>query len=137
MSKYECIKCNKVFTRKQNYLYHVNNNNRPCSSNSSIQNSFSSNFPPESSNLPPESSNFPPESSNSIESKNENNSNNLNNLLFENINKLININKDHKVSNTCIYCDTIFTRNDNLLRHQRERCKSKLIMMNLKNLRKN
>jgi hypothetical protein len=27
--------------------------------------------------------------------------------------------------NTCIYCETIFTRNDNLLRHLQERCKSK------------
>jgi hypothetical protein len=54
------------------------------------------------------------------------NNNNLNNLLFENINKLININKDQIVPNTCIYCDTVFTRHNNLLRHQRERCKSKI-----------
>ena len=32
MSNFSCNKCNKCFTRKSNYEYHINNKKRPCSS---------------------------------------------------------------------------------------------------------
>ena len=137
MSNFECNKCNKVFTRKHNYLYHINNINRPCSTDFMVVPPISSGFPPISSGFPPISSGFPPISSgfppvssdnlkSNIEDKESINSDKtLNDLLIQKINELMNPKFNNLNTNICVYCDIVFTRTDNLQRHLKERCKSK------------
>ena len=103
MTIYKCINCNKEFNRKCNYDYHVENKKKPCSSTTNI-------LPPISSDIPPISSVLPV------------NELNIFDLLF----KKPTINEDNINKHlTCMYCEKVFTRVDNLQRHLAERCKSK------------
>ncbi len=125
MKDFKCPNCFKEFTRKQNFNYHINNKIRPCTSNnkhdapkisqtapkiSQTALKISQNAPKISQNL-----NFEPKSDNE---------NNFNNLLINHINKLANPIKSND-TNTCMYCESTFTKKNNLQRHIKEYCKSK------------
>jgi hypothetical protein len=118
--KYKCVLCNKEFKQKGHYDYHINrkykcrssyDTNNLITQNSSIFTPNSSVFPPNSSVFPPNSSVFPPNSS-----KNKTNlsdlpldvNNDINNSLF-----------------CCQFCNKSFSRKDNLVRHENDRCKEK------------
>jgi hypothetical protein len=112
MPKHTCILCNKVFNRKSNYNYNVEHKKNPCIPSSiKIVEKYVI-VPPESSAFPPESSAF-----SSIEEE----------LILQNP-VIINVDNDNNFNTniTCIYCGKIFTRIDNLQRHQSTRCKSKV-----------
>jgi hypothetical protein len=146
MPVFSCPICNKGFNRKSNFDYHMKDKIRPCSTLNSNFPPIPSDFPPIPSNPPPIPSNPPPISSNnSIISSNNSiiSSNNsiifsnksksvidnkevtINDLILKKINDMVNPNLDNLDTNTCIYCNSVFTRFDNLQRHQRIRCKSK------------
>ena len=91
---------------------------RPCPS-------LNSYVPPISSDFPPISSNPPPISSNNSKSIIDNKEVSINDLILKKINDIVNPNLDNLDTNTCLYCKSVFTRFDNLQRHQRIRCKSK------------
>ncbi len=59
-----CELCNKIFTKKSTYNYHINKKKRSCELKAEILPKISSNFPQISSILPKISSNFPQISSN-------------------------------------------------------------------------
>jgi hypothetical protein len=111
--KYICNSCNKVFTQKSNYDYHINRKYKCRSSDdtNNLINQNSSIFTPNSSVFPPKTSVFPPNSS-----KNKTNlsdlpldaNNDINNSLF-----------------CCQFCNKSFSRKDNLVRHENDRCKEK------------
>jgi len=145
---YTCSNCNKEFKKKYNFNYHINNKIRPCSSlityiapkDSSIAPKDSSIAPKDSSIAPKDSSIAPKDSSikplttdlfkNALETQN------INNILLNEIEKLVNSNlTNKKENNTCMYCDTTFTRNNNLQRHIKERCKSKMYYDELEKLK--
>lgn len=121
MTIYTCPKCKKDFNRKCNYDYHLNNKKKPCLSNKII--------------LTPENSEKIVEIS--MDNFEENINKELNNdILFKKIDNMLNTNlvNDDSVT-TCMYCESIFTRNDNLQRHIKERCKSKKYIDELEKLK--
>jgi hypothetical protein len=59
----------------------------------------------------------------------------INDLVLQKINEMMNPNLSNVDTNTCKYCDGIFTRNDNLQRHLKERCKSKKYFDELEKLK--
>jgi hypothetical protein len=78
---------------------------------------------------------------NVINNNNDNSNNNNDDVLIINTNNVININNvintkeyngnsigtDKKL--TCVYCQMLFTRKDNLTKHERERCKQKKLLI--------
>jgi len=125
MKDFKCTNCFKEFTRKQNFNYHINNKSRPCSSINNINApKISQNALKISQNALKISQNAPKISQNiNLEVKSDN-ENNFNNLLLNHINKLANPIKNND-NNTCMYCETTFTKKNNLQRHIKEYCKSK------------
>lgn len=125
MVKYNCSKCNKEFNKKSNYENHINKK-KPCvkfSNKNTNDNEININDN-DNSKLP---------LNNQIITKDENP---LNETLFDKIDSLLNkniVNKGNTMS--CIYCDAIFSRNDNLQRHMKERCKSKKYIDELEKLK--
>ena len=140
MKVFKCTNCEKEFTRKQNYIYHINNFKRPCESIKNKNNIKNNNIIieyPIPSNEPLIPSNEPPITSNEFSKflninlksniKTDDKHINIHEIILNDINKLTNENLKNKVSNTtCIYCETSFTRADNLQRHMKDRCKSKI-----------
>jgi hypothetical protein len=117
MPIFECEKCKKNFNRKSNYDYHINNKKRPCTT---IINIKYNDIDDDKQSLSFET----PKISTLIEDdvKNVNN-----NILFNKIDKLINpIQKIDNPENICIYCEAKFTKSNNLQRHIKSRCKSKI-----------
>ncbi len=89
MTNYTCSKCNKIFTKKSHYIYHIN---RKFSCLKFISNNT-------------------PDQSNSAQNSSENEG------------KQVNSKQDCK--NKCNFCERVFSRRDNLIRHLNERCKVK------------
>ena len=87
---------NKHLHEKKEYYDPPNHSNIPP---------IHSNIPPNHSNIPPIHSNIPPNYSEDFESKS---------LSFDKIKKF-----------TCEYCDSTFTRKDNLNKHLKSRCHKK------------
>ena len=107
-----CPTCNKNFNKKSNYDRHIENKKKPCMQINNI---------------------IPPISSDNI-NKNIIIEEDTIDLILEKtiINDINNISK----KNSCIYCEKIFTRTDNLQRHQNGSCKSKVNHDDLENLKK-
>lgn len=127
MTIYTCPKCKKEFNRKCNYDYHLNNKKRPCISNKIILSTKNSILCLNTENkikIPVEKY---------VSNVNENISNDL---LFKKIDNMLNTNSSNNENDTvCMYCDAIFSRNDNLQRHMKERCKSKKYIDELEKLK--
>ena len=123
MPIFTCPKCNKQFNRKSNFVYHIDNKKRPCTTLNIIIAPIVSVLTPKNpvivqndSVLAPIVSDLSPIISSS---KNTYQNNNI-------IDDLLNIDHNNKInSNICSYCDTVFTRKTNLQRHMKDRCKSK------------
>ena len=115
MVKYICSKCNKEFNKKKHCIKFSNQN----TNNNKIDTNDNNNF-----ELP---------LNNQFSTTDENP---LNETLFDKIDSLLNkniVNKGNTMS--CMYCDAIFSRNDNLQRHMKERCKSKKYIDELEKLK--
>jgi hypothetical protein len=122
MTNYECINCNRIFTRKQNYLYHIGNVNRPCSS--------------ENIKVVPISNGIAPKSTGLIKSILSSENNNIYDMILNKHDNIKNANLLNLTDgNTCVYCETSFTRHASLQRHLRERCKSKKYFDELEKLK--
>jgi hypothetical protein len=141
MAIFSCPKCKKEFNRKSNFNYHIENKIRPCKIiiiDNDIKNyddtpEYSSSAPEYSSSAPECSDILPKNTESTIEINNIT----LRDMLEHNIEKLINTNLKKKThDNMCIYCETIFTRNTNLQRHLKDRCKSKKYYDELELIRK-
>ena len=110
-----CPTCKKEFNKKSHYVYHIENKKYPC--------------------IKYTESTAPKDSNNVLANQNILNDNNNKTLLESNAPKdsnnvsagqniLNNNNSDKTIC--CIYCNKIFTRNNNLQRHLNDnRCKSK------------
>ncbi len=111
MKSFKCPICSKDFTRKQNFNYHINNKIRPCTTK------LTNEAHKISQTAHKISQNICKETKSELEDK-------YYNLLFNHINKLSNpIEKND--DKTCMYCETTFTKKNNLQRHIKEYCKSK------------
>ena len=131
---YTCPNCNKEFKKKYNFNYHINNKIRPCSSLNTYNAPKDSSIAPKDSSIAPKDSNIKPLTTDLF--KNALETQNINNILLNEIEKLVNSNfTNKKENNTCMYCDTTFTRNNNLQRHIKERCKSKMYYDELEKLK--
>ena len=112
MKIYTCEKCNKNFKQKVHYNKHIFEKKIPCI------------------NLY--------ENSSDEDKKNQNNNiidcENLKNDYSE-IDNILNINYENNNKNKCLYCETVFTRNTNLQRHLKSRCKSKIYYGELEKLK--
>jgi len=125
MVKYNCSKCNKEFNKKSNYENHINKK-KPCVK------FFNKNTNDNEININDNDNSKLPLNNQNI-TKDENP---LNETLFDKIDSLLNkniVNKGNTMS--CMYCDAIFSRNDNLQRHMKERCKSKKYIDELEKLK--
>lgn len=98
MPNHICILCNKVFNRKSNYDYHVENKKKPCI---------------------PTIKNDPPESANNIDMLIKDEILTKDNVLIEELKESL-VNTNNYV---CVYCDKTFTRVDSLKKHVNGRCK--------------
>ena len=135
MVNYLCEKCNKNFDKKSNYINHTQHKKRPCSTQNkiiileSIDTNYklsevphkisevaqkSSEVPHKISEITPKFSEVPSEILNCSSINNLSNTNNSTNINSSVINQIM-----------CLYCNTSFTRNDNLQRHLNNYCKSK------------
>jgi len=123
MVLYYCTKCNKEFNKSTNLINHLNRK-RPCTFlNEYKAQNVSQNAQNVSQNAQNVSQNAQNISQNfNVEVKCDN-EHNFNNLLLNQINKLTNPIKSN--NNTCMYCEKIFTKKNNLQRHIKEYCKSK------------
>jgi len=137
-----CPDCNREFTKKSHYDYHIENKKKPCNPTINI-------LPHKSSQIPHKSSQILTIPS-QIEEKYELKEDIIDLILKKKIhNDENNDNNNNKI--TCMYCDKFFTRIDNLQRHQSQYCKSKvnhdeleklkekmnIMMANYENLEKN
>ena len=128
MDNFKCEKCNKMFSRKTNYLYHINNIKKPCFNNSLIETSNDKN------------NNYKIKDDKHLQNECDDNIEltgaNICDLIIKNHDNIIQ-NKSKKTAdlNTCIYCDTVFSRQDSLRRHINERCKSKKYFDELEKLK--
>ena len=127
MKIYKCESCDKIFKQKSHYDKHVNNKKKPCKF-AVIQNNIPSINPPKPSDLEFTTLQKPPSSFNlellilkTLQKHSENIINPTNNTINTNIN----INNDKGVIYECDFCEKIFTRQDNLQRHLKNRCKHK------------
>ena len=110
-----CELCKKIFKQKSHYDKHVLNKKRPCTSSIEPTINKKINLSLKPSENPLNSSEQPPKPSQP---------------LLQNTNKIIDVLINQNLVNTtdknmCIYCNTFFTRNDNLQRHLNNYCKSK------------
>jgi hypothetical protein len=105
MVLYLCSKCDKGFDRKSNYNSHINKK-KSCLDVNNVNN----------------------ENNENNESEIQMSDSNYNMNTYEDISDVLTqfttINNDVN-DNTCMYCETYFTRNTNLIRHLNGRCKSK------------
>jgi hypothetical protein len=152
---FKCEKCLKNFTRKQNYLYHINNIKRPCKSVINNEKEIIKVLSPKTAKNPPKTAKKTLKSINENENK-ENKENKINPFILQNINnkciddnenngknneksmnvheiiindfeKITNENYKNKLdSSTCKFCNKIFTRLDSLQKHLKDRCKIKI-----------
>ena len=106
MTLYTCLVCNKQFNRKCNYNYHIDNKKKPCTENNNI-------ISPESSDFLQNLIVIPPKPLDILEQ--------ATNLTNDNVNKA-----EKELKLICNHCDKIFSRNDNLQRHLKDRCKTKI-----------
>ena len=135
MVLYYCPKCNKEFNKTTNLNNHLNRK-RPCSSINIVIAPKDSNIAPKDSNIAPKDSNNKPFTIDLLKNVLETQNININDILLNEIEKIVNSNLKNKTDhNTCIYCDTRFTRNNNLQRHIKERCKSKMYFDELEKLK--
>jgi hypothetical protein len=139
MIKYKCNKCNKGFTRKHNYEYHINNIQIPCWSENQViypQNTIFNQSAPTCTEIAPKlhrnctdlhrnCTEIAPTcmelSKNTYDTQND-----IFNFMLDMNDKLKNINLSNSLdTNICLYCESIFTRQSSLQRHQETRCKLK------------
>jgi hypothetical protein len=104
MVNYICKKCNKNFKQKSHYINHTENKKNPCNDIDIFLDEQTINSADENSICTTGST-----------------------LLTTAIDTLITKIEENKDNNncTCVYCNKIFTRMDNLQRHLNGRCKSK------------
>jgi hypothetical protein len=126
MAKYKCNNCNKYFTRKHNYEYHINNIQIPCGSeNSELEMTYNEIIPIHDDLFQTYAESVLNDSDNSHKNTYKENKN-INDILLDGIDDLLSINPSiTNNTNTCIYCDTIFVQRSSLNRHLKYRCKSK------------
>ena len=118
-----CELCNKIFKRKENLLYHLDNkvcitihNCEYCNKEYKTYRGMKRHIlnkhqvTPKSSQIPPNSSQIPPKSSQIP----------LNSSQMP-LNSSQNLSNPHE----CQYCEKKFTRSDNLKRHEKKSCKVK------------
>jgi len=118
-----CHLCNKEFNKKSTYDYHINNKKTPCIGKNVYMPTNINNIP--SQNLTKYSQNLTNTSQN-LTNTSQNLTNTLEEIKNENINSFLDEGPTEITDkNMCIYCSTIFTRNDNLQRHLNSYCKSK------------
>ena len=131
MVLYYCPKCNKEFNKSTNLMYHLNRK-RPCTFLSEYKAPKISQMTPKISQMAPKISQMTPKDSKITPkiSQIKTSSNisdietDLTTLLLSQINKLANPIKSND-NNTCMYCESTFTKKNNLQRHIKEYCKSK------------
>ena len=127
MKIYKCESCNKIFKQKSHYDKHVNNKKKPCKL-PFILNNISSDNPPKPSNLEfvtLQKSPSPFDLELLILKTLQKHSENIINPTNNTTNTNINTNNDKEVIYECDFCEKIFTRQDNLQRHLKNRCKHK------------
>jgi len=103
---YICPTCKKVFNRKSNFEYHFEHRKNPC-------------VPKEEKTLVQTDENKIYDEKKSI-TKTNNQNLSINEILFSNFNM-----QNTAEKNTCLYCNTTFTRNSSLQRHLNKDCKAK------------
>ena len=113
MVVHTCPNCKKEFNKKSNYDRHIENKKKSCVPINNIVPQKSSEFPHKTSEIPHKPENLPLIKEDIIDLILKKTM--LNDANNDNINKNL----------TCMYCDKLFTRNDNLQRHQNSYCKSK------------
>ena len=109
-----CPDCNRQFNKKSHYDYHIENKKKPCKPIENPITQILSKVPQNESKNPQ----FLNEKSKKIN-------------IINNIGDLVNKNDDYDNNlnnniNACRYCDKIFSRIDNLNRHLKDYCKSKI-----------
>jgi hypothetical protein len=120
MSNFKCINCNKEFTRKYNYEYHISNKKIPCSSSLGLGNpKHTETIPKHTETIPKHTIISPYNTDNQFKS--------INDIILDDIEKISNINNTCKDNhnNTCMYCNVSFVQKSSLNRHLKDRCKSK------------
>ena len=131
MLNYKCNLCNREFNKKNHLDNHINKKKKPCVLINNIIPHKTSRIPQNSSEIPQNSSEIPQKCENLLLNKEDIIDLILKKTILNDANNN-NINKNL----TCMYCDKIFTRNDNLQRHQHSYCKSKINHDDLEDLKK-
>ena len=114
MVVHTCPNCKKEFNKKSTYDYHIENKKKSCVSINNIIPQKSSENPQKSSEVPQDCEDFSAIKEDIVDLILKKTL--LNDANNDNINKNL----------TCMYCEKIFTRIDNLQRHQTTYCKSKV-----------
>ena len=129
MVNYKCENCMKVFNRKSNWEYHINNKKYPCKNKINIKEeqlehkNINISSPSGVNNI--KTSNKTSDTSDENKNENEINTNIciINNKISDNIIDGDKIKKNEKKNNICRFCCKEFTRIDNLKRHiSNKRC---------------